>query len=92
MVAPRVAHVAGERPARLEPADVVGGEALPYVRRYLVVGFFDSMLETSLDDETAFDIGVALPQDGIARLRGLVDSACLGRCPAADGDAGRCVA
>ncbi|WP_233255233.1 hypothetical protein [Haloplanus rallus] len=58
----------------------------------VVASFFDSMLETSLDDETAFDIGVALPQDGIARLRGLVDSACLGRCPAADGDAGRCVA
>ena len=39
-----------------------------------------------------FAIAVALPQDGVARLRGLVDSACLGRCPASDRDAWRYVA
>lgn len=59
--------------------------------RFCVVAtFFESVLETTLDDETAFDIGFALPEDGVARLRTLVDSACLGLCPASSGNAERC--
>jgi DtxR family Mn-dependent transcriptional regulator len=62
--------------------------------RFCVVAtFFESVLGTPLDDETAFDIGVTLPEDGVFRLRALVGPACLGRCPESDGaDAGRCAA
>ncbi|WP_135365066.1 metal-dependent transcriptional regulator [Halosimplex halophilum] len=59
--------------------------------RYCVVStFFDSVLETTLDEGTAFDIGFALPDDGVHRLRALVDSACLGLCPDAGGDGEPC--
>ena len=60
--------------------------------RFCVVStFFEESLEMGLDDETAFDIGFTLPEDGVFRLRSLVGSACLGRCPESDGDE-RCVA
>lgn len=59
--------------------------------RFCVVAtFFDSVLETAIDDETAFDIGFALPEDGVFRLRELVGPACLGRCPESSGDAEQC--
>lgn len=61
--------------------------------RFCVVStFFDSVLGTPLDDETAFDIGLVLPEDGVFELRSLVDSACLGLCPESRGDADGCVA
>jgi DtxR family Mn-dependent transcriptional regulator len=62
--------------------------------RFCVVAtFFESVLETPLDDEAAFDIGVTLPEDGVVRLRALVGPACLERCPEPNGaDAGRCAA
>lgn len=60
--------------------------------RFCVVStFFESALGTTVDDETAFAIGVVLPKDGVFRLRDLVDSACLGLCPASDDDSERCV-
>lgn len=59
-------------------------------RLCIVSTFFDSELDTTLDDGTAFDIGFVLPKDGILRLRELVGSACLGRCPESTGDSGRC--
>lgn len=61
--------------------------------RFCVVStFFESVLETTLDDETAFDIGFVLPKDGLFRLRALVDSTCLGLCPEpnGNGNAERC--
>lgn len=60
--------------------------------RFCVVStFFGSVLDTNLDDETAFDIGVVLPKRSVFRLHELVDSACLGLCPGSSGDAERCV-
>lgn len=61
--------------------------------RFCVVAtFFDSVLDTDLDEETAFDIGFVLPKTGVFRLRTLVDSACLGLCPDSSGDTEQCVA
>lgn len=53
-------------------------------RRYCVVEtFFESVLETQLDEETAFEIGYLVPEDGVARLRALASTACLDCCPEA---------
>lgn len=61
-------------------------------RRFCIVStFFDSTLDTTLDEETAFDIGFTLPEDGLFRLHELVDPACLGLCPDSRGDAEPCV-
>jgi len=55
--------------------------------RFCVVStFFESVLETTLDDETAFDIGFLLPKSGVFRLRKQVETACLGLCPGAEGE------
>lgn len=61
--------------------------------RFCVVStFFESELDVTVDDETAFDIAFALPKDGVFRLRELVDSGCLGLCPSSDDDPKRCAA
>lgn len=61
--------------------------------RFCVVStFFQSALETTLDDDTAFGIGFVLPKNGVFRLQRLVDSTCLGLCPDSNGNAERCVA
>lgn len=61
--------------------------------RFCVVStFFKSVLDMRISDETAFDIGFVLPRDAVFRLRELVDSPCLGRCPVSDDDSKRCVA
>lgn len=61
--------------------------------RFCVVStFFESVLETTVPDETAFDIGFVLPKDGVFRLDDLLDSACLGLCPASSDSSKRCVA
>lgn len=61
--------------------------------RFCVVStFFESVLDMRVNDETAFDIGFVLPKDGVFRLRDLVDSACLGLCPASEDDSNRCMA
>lgn len=61
--------------------------------RFCVVStFFESVLDMRVNDETAFDIGFVLPKDGVFRLRDLVDSACLGLCPASDDDSKQCMA
>jgi Mn-dependent DtxR family transcriptional regulator len=61
--------------------------------RFCVVStFFESVLDMTVPDEKAFDIGFVLPKDGVFRLHDLVDSACLGLCPASDADSKRCVA
>jgi Mn-dependent DtxR family transcriptional regulator len=60
--------------------------------RFCVVStFFRSVLDTTVEDRTAFDIGFVLPRDGVFRLHDLVGSACLGRCPASGDDRRRCV-
>ncbi|WP_262177085.1 metal-dependent transcriptional regulator [Haloarcula laminariae] len=61
--------------------------------RFCVVStFFESVLDMTVADQTAFDIGYALPKDGVSRLRALVDSACLELCPTADDGSEPCVA
>jgi Mn-dependent DtxR family transcriptional regulator len=61
--------------------------------RFCVVStFFDSVLGTTLDDETAFDIGFVLPREGVLRLRERIDSACLGLCPGSSDGTEPCVA
>jgi len=50
-------------------------------RLCIVTSFFDSVLETGLDEETAFDIGFTLPEDGVYRLREQMESSCLEVCP-----------
>lgn len=57
----------------------------------VVTTFFNSVLDTTLDDETAFAIGLVLPKNGVFRLRDLVDTACQGLCPKSNGDAEACV-
>lgn len=60
--------------------------------RFCVVStFFDSVLDTTLDDETAFDIGFLFPKNGVFRLRSHVDGACLGLCQEVGGDGEQCV-
>lgn len=58
----------------------------------VVTGFFDTVLETALDDQTAFDIGYVLPEAGIFRLRELVSSPCLDLCPESSQGTDCCVA
>lgn len=61
--------------------------------RFCVVStFFESVLDMTVTDEAAFDIGFVLPKDGVFRLRDLVDSNCLGLCPASDDDSKRSAA
>ncbi|AEM59375.1 DNA-binding protein (plasmid) [Haloarcula hispanica N601] len=60
--------------------------------RFCVVStFFESVLDTTLDEQTAFDIGFLLPKNGVFRLRSHVGGACLGHCPEAGGDGEQCV-
>jgi len=50
--------------------------------RFCVVNnFFVSSLNTDLDDETSYDIGMALPEQGIFRLREIADHPCIESCP-----------
>lgn len=59
--------------------------------RFCVVStFFDSVLDTALDERTAFDIGHTLPEDGVSNLQNLVSAPCLGLCPEAEGDVDEC--
>ncbi|QOS13468.1 metal-dependent transcriptional regulator [Haloferax sp. Atlit-6N] len=47
----------------------------------IVTSFFDSVLDTTLEDHTAFDIGFTLPEKGVYRLRERVNTPCLETCP-----------
>lgn len=47
----------------------------------IVTTFFESVLDVSLDDEMAYDIGVTLPDHALSRLRQLTDRACIDDCP-----------
>lgn len=58
----------------------------------LVSSFFDSVLDTAVDDRTAFEIGFALPRDGVVRLRELVNASCLDFCPGSGHAHDRCPA
>lgn len=57
----------------------------------IVSSFFDSTLDTRLDEQTAFEMGFILPQNGIFRLRELVTTPCLELCPEASQDEERCL-
>lgn len=50
-------------------------------RLCIVTSFFDSVLDTTLDEETAFAIGFTLPEDGVYRLREHIETSCLEVCP-----------
>lgn len=56
----------------------------------VVTNFFNSVLDADLDDETSYEIGATLPEDGVFRLRQLVDHPCIEECPeTAQADDGR---
>lgn len=62
------------------------------VWRYCVVStFFDSTLDMALDEQTAFDIGHALPEDGVSNLQNHVSTPCLGLCPMTEEDGDECM-
>ncbi|MFB6198199.1 MAG: metal-dependent transcriptional regulator [Halobacteriaceae archaeon] len=52
-------------------------------RLCVVSSFFDSVLDTYLDERTAFDIGFTLPEEGVSRLRERMETTCLDICPEA---------
>lgn len=61
--------------------------------RFCVVSsFFDSELDTTLDDQTAFEMGFMLPKEGILRLREIVNGPCLDLCPESEPDSQPCIA
>lgn len=47
----------------------------------VVTNFFDSVLGADLDDQTSYEIGATLPEEGIFRLRELVNHPCIEQCP-----------
>ncbi|MDX1746279.1 MAG: metal-dependent transcriptional regulator [Halobacteriales archaeon] len=60
--------------------------------RFCVVStFFDSELDTRLDERTAFDIGFVLPKNSVYRLQELSGSPCLDLCPEARHGVDGCV-
>jgi len=60
-------------------------------RLCVVTSFFDSVLDASLDEDTAFDIGFTLPEDGVYHLRERMQMSCLEVCPEAEGRHAHCV-
>lgn len=60
-------------------------------RLCVVTSFFDSVLEADLDEDTAFDIGVTLPETGLHHLRERIQTSCLEICPEAEGRHAHCV-
>jgi len=60
-------------------------------RLCVVTSFFDSVLDASLDEDTAFDIGFTLPEDGVYHLRERIQTSCLEVCPEAEGRHAHCV-
>lgn len=59
-------------------------------RLCVVTSFFDSVLDTNLDEDTAFDIGFTLPEDGVCHLRERIQTSCLEICPEAEGRHAHC--
>lgn len=57
----------------------------------VVTTFFDSELDTHLDERTAFDIGFVLPKIGVSRLQERSGSPCLDLCPEARNGVDGCV-
>jgi len=60
-------------------------------RLCVVSSFFDSVLDVSLDEDTAFDIGFTLPKDGVCHLRERIQMSCLEVCPEAEERHAHCV-
>lgn len=50
-------------------------------RLCVVTNFFEGVLEADLSDAQSYEIGYALPAEGVERLSGLADHPCLDRCP-----------
>lgn len=62
-------------------------------RRFcLVTKFFESVLDTSIDHQTALEIGHQFPEEGVARLRELTTVSCLDLCPESEGESDCCTA
>lgn len=57
-----------------------------------VTGFFESVLDTTLDESTAFEMGWTLPAAGPLRLPEFATSPCLDLCPESVGEPDRCPA
>lgn len=65
--------------------------ASDHARRVCVVTtFFESVLDTELDEETSYDIGFALPREGLHGLRELTDGPCIDACPEGGRDDAGC--
>jgi len=60
-------------------------------RLCVVTSFFHSVLDADLDEDTAFDIGFTLPEDGVCHLRERIQTSCLEVCPEAEGRHAHCV-
>jgi len=62
-------------------------------RRFCVVTtFFSSVLNAELDDETAYEIGVTLPESGVSSLRERIDRPCIENCPETTPGCAECAA
>lgn len=60
--------------------------------RFCIVStYFDTELDTALDEQMAFNIAFTLPRDGVFSLRDLVSSPCLRLCPESGGGFDECV-
>ncbi len=59
--------------------------------RFCVVDrFFESVLDADLDDGTVYEIGYALPRDGLFRLHELAERPCVEECPEAASEGAGC--
>lgn len=58
----------------------------------VVSTFFEAVLGSVLDEQTAFEVAFALPEAAILGLSDLTDSQCHGRCRTVVGDHEECVA
>lgn len=50
-------------------------------RLCVVTNFFEGVVDAELSDAQSYEIGYALPPEGVERLGDLVDHPCIDRCP-----------
>jgi len=50
-------------------------------RLCVVTNFFETVVEADLSEAQSYEIGYALPDEGVQRLSTLVDHPCIDRCP-----------
>lgn len=60
--------------------------------RYCVVtNFFETVLETELNETDVYDVGYILPAEGFDNLRQLIDHPCIDQCPEVTQDYDGCL-